>query len=477
MQTVILFLVKSGLSAGLLFGYYLLFLRNRKMQQYNRFYLLGSVVISLVIPFLHFEWHPNSTAPVGKALALLQVINSNEVEAMPLIKQQSTMSIQSIAMMAYAIIALSLLIVLVARIVWVYRMKSKGIVQQMEEYDLIVTDNSKAPFSFMKNLFWKEGIETNTEEGQHIMRHELVHIRQGHTMDKLFMQGVIALCWINPFYWLMLKELSYIHEFIADEGAIEEGDTESFAKMLLQSHYGSSYPGIINPFFYSSIKRRLIMLTQTNNTRYALLRRAMVLPLLGATVLLFSFSKKDIVHKTDRKVVLVLDAGHGGYDNGAVGTNGLPEKDMALKVTNKLTQLAGDYNIKVVQTRKDDNYITLEDRARMANDVKGDVFVSIHINSKETPGYGVILGKRNTMHDDSKLLAANIISQLNAMNIKPKVEDKSLWVLNNSNMPAILIECGDIDNSKDMAMINDNRQLEQMCRSILDGVVAYTNRR
>ena len=476
MQQFILFVIKSGLVAGSLFGYYLLFLKNSKMQQFNRFYLMGSVVISMVIPFLHFSLYSASAVLPGKVSTLIRIISSDEVEKIPVLKQSSSISFQSVAVIIYLSVSICLLALLVARVLWVYRLKKTGRVEPMNGFDLIHTNSSKAPFSFMKNLFWKEGIAADTETGQHIMKHELVHIRQQHTLDKMFMQIVLVICWINPFYWLMLKELSYVHEFIADEGAIEGGDMEAFAKMFLQSHYGSSYPRIINPFFYSSIKRRLIMLSKTNNTRYALLRRAMVLPLLGATVLLFSFSKKEI-HKADRNILLVLDAGHGGNDNGVVGANGLPEKDMALRVSKKLTQLAGNYNIKVVQTREDDNYVTLENRAKMANDVNGDVFVSIHINSKEVQGYDVILGKRNAQYANSKLLAANVVTQLNAMNIRPNVEDKSLWVLNNSNMPAILIECGNIENRKDMAMINDNQQLERMCRSILNGVVAYTNRK
>lgn len=442
------------------------------MLQYKRFYLLTSVAISLVIPFMHFEWYSNSAAPTGKALALLQVINSNEVERVVAGRQVSTVSFQSIAVAAYAFVALGLLILLVAKVAWVYRLRRKSNVIQMEGFELVSTQSSKAPFSFMNKLFWKEDIAIDSEGGQYIMMHELVHIRQQHTLDKLFMQVVTALFWINPFYWLMLKELSHVHEFIADEGTIGEGDTESFAKMLLQSQYGSSYPGIINPFFYSSIKRRLIMLTKTNKTRYSLQRKLMVLPLLAATVLLFSFSKKN-VHRAGRTVVMVLDAGHGGNDNGAVASNGVPEKDMTLKVTRKLAALAADYNIKIVETRKDDNYITLQNRAKMANDAKGDVFVSIHVNSKERPGYNVILGKKNAKHDESEKLAANVIAMLKSMKIAPNVEDKGLWVLNYSNMPAILIECGNIDNSKDMAMINDDAALEQYCRNILAGVVAY----
>lgn len=215
------------------------------------------------------------------------------------------------------------------------------------------------------------------------------------------------------------------------------------------------------------------MLNKSKKPGYAMLRGMMALPLLGAAIFLFSFSKENTVRKMNRKVVLVIDAGHGGEDNGAVSSSGMPEKDMALKVSQKLAALAAEYNINVVQTRNEDKYVTLDDRASKANDVKGDAFISVHINTKEMPGYTVILGKKNTQQAGSEQLAASVVGKLKTMHIEPRVERKSLRVLNFSNMPSILIECGDIDSAADMNMIDDDAKLEDFCRNVLSGVVDY----
>ena len=224
------------------------------------------------------------------------------------------------------------------------------------------------------------------------------------------------------------------------------------------------------------------MLSTSNKTKFAYLRRVMVLPLLGVSVLLFSFTinKNAIVNRSEKKIVLALDAGHGGQDQGGQTKGGLEEKNLALKITDKIAELAAAYNIEVVRIRKDDNYVTLNNRAIMANDANANVFVSIHLNkgawhNNMTHDYEVTLDEENEQHDASKLLASSMIASLGKGGVQAQLMQKHLWVLKTTKMPAILIECGDIDNKKEVGIINDNTELEKMCRNILSGVVDFEN--
>ncbi len=160
----------------------------------------------------------------------------------------------------------------------------------MQGFTYIETDLKQAPFSFLNNLFWRQNIELKSVDGEKILRHELVHIKQGHTYDKLFSQTIACMFWANPFYWLIQKELTVLHEFIADAGSIEEGDTASFAKMLLQAHNGGRYLNATHLFFNSSIKRRLVMISLSRNVRHSYLRRVLVLPVIVAVVIFSSVS-------------------------------------------------------------------------------------------------------------------------------------------------------------------------------------------
>jgi TonB-dependent SusC/RagA subfamily outer membrane receptor len=93
---------------------------------------------------------------------------------------------------------------------------------------------------------------------------------------------------MNPFNWIIQKELQNIHEFIADRDAVGTGEVDAFAKMLLQTYYGNHFLNPSHSFYYSSIKRRIIMLTTSNVPKYAYLRKVAVLPMLAFILALFS---------------------------------------------------------------------------------------------------------------------------------------------------------------------------------------------
>jgi archaellin len=164
----------------------------------------------------------------------------------------------------------------------------------MEGFDFINTNDDNAPFSFLNNLFWKQSISLKDEGGQQIFKHEITHIQQKHTWDRIYCQIVASIFWMNPFNWIIQKELVTIHEFIADESAVGDSNVEAFAKMLLQTHYGNHFLNPTHQFFYSSIKRRLFMLNQNKKTKFSHLRRLFVLPITICVVLSFSIKTIEV---------------------------------------------------------------------------------------------------------------------------------------------------------------------------------------
>jgi N-acetylmuramoyl-L-alanine amidase len=480
MQTFLLFLFKSGVTAGIMFAYYWLFLKDRKLNKFNRFYLLASVGLSLVVPMLHFEWYRIANTQSNMTFKVLRALNSAPGEDTVVKGSSSLFNVQNIVIAVYVLGGITVLGMLIAKVRWVYKLKYNNIVANEQGFKLILTESNRAPFSFLNNLFWRADIDMKTETGQQILKHELTHIKERHTLDKLFVQAVAAVLWLNPFYWLVLRELSNIHEFIADEASVEEEDTEAFAVMILQSHYHSALLNVIQPFFYSPIKRRLTMINKPSKTSYSRLRRFMLLPLLCVPVLLFSFKINDAnVVRAKKRAVVIVDAGHGGRDIGGTGINGLKEKDLTLAMTEKLVALSGQYNLDVASTRKEDHSMPLEDRVALSNKETPDVFISVHVNKHEAgekmPDYQVYVSDKSPKLAESEVFASAMISSLQAADVKPVLSQKHLWVLTANDAPAILIECGDIDNAKQMALLTDDRKQEQLCRNILSGVVRYVN--
>lgn len=477
-----IFLKTLSLSA-LSLGYYWSFLRNKRLHSFNRFYLLFAVVISIALPFFHFEWNYNSNNTAQPQLfKLLEFSASNFSENEVVYKTVKEFSFTQIGSGIYIAISGFLLALMIIKIRFVYRLKKQSECKKFQNYYLIYTDSEKAPFSFFNLLFWKKSIDINSDYGQQILKHELTHIHQKHSIDKIWMQVITAFYWVNPLFWIIQKELSQIHEFIADEAAIHDNDTESFAIMLLQTHYGNSFRDVIHPFFHSSIKRRIIMLQQFKKFQYAKLRQFMIVPLLVAGAVLVSFEAKDTsVIKAKQPIILALDAGHGGNDNGAVGVNNLLEKDLNLMVVNKLTALAPEYNIQIVKTRKDDYFLTLKERPEIANNSSADILLSVHINSSTEKKdlvmpYELIVNERNNHLNESKTLASAIASRFSSSNIQSLLTERHLLVLEHAQMPAILIELGNIKNENQAGIIKNEKALEAICRDILSGIVDYRNR-
>ena len=282
-QIILLYLLKTILVSSIFISYYWLVLRNKKFHYYNRFYLLSASVMSLIVPLLNFDWF-SIEEPV--------LYGSSEVLQFVLPKATTAATIDfgwmDFILMGSFLITMVLVILLCIQIFKIQILKKKSEVTPMDGFDFINTKEENAPFSFLNNLFWKQSISLQEEGGQQIFKHEITHIQQKHTWDRIYCQIITSIFWMNPFNWIIQKELVTIHEFIADESAVGDSNVEAFAKMLLQTHYGNHFLNPTHQFFYSSIKRRLTMLTKSTNTKYSYLRRVMVLPILIATVCLVS---------------------------------------------------------------------------------------------------------------------------------------------------------------------------------------------
>ncbi len=481
LPAIVIFILKSAVCAGMLLAYYLVVLRNRKMHGFNRWYLLGVVVASAFLPLFHFTIFRIPDTGVA-TFPILQVMGTSAIEPQIIIADTNSLSPATIFKLVYVTVAFAMLMALVVKICWVYYLKHKYRGAYLNGFWLVKVPLQAAPFSFMDILFWKDGIRFETDEAKRIMAHELTHIKQHHTLDKILVHVILACCWLNPFLWLIRKELWLQHEFLADEEAIADGDADAFARMLLRASYPSPGSSLVNSFYHTPIKRRLMMLTQSNRTKHATVRRLLVFPLLLLTVSVFSFTTESSETGTTRageRITLVLDAAHGGKDRGGVGKDGQAEKDLTLKICRKLTALAPAYNIRIISTREADVYPTLEERVQTSNATDADVFLSIHVNKKTThdPGgneYELGVSRKSANYEQSLALASAMVPRLKSAGITGKIIEKvGAHVLRANKHTGLLLECGNIDDAENISRLADDEKLETMCRSLLSAVVDY----
>jgi hypothetical protein len=284
-QALLLYVLKSFFISGIFVGYYWLALRNKNFNYYNRFYLLLSMACSVFISLFNFNWFTIEKQDLPVSNETLHFISTQITNT-----RSTSFSWQEIVLYVSVSISVLLLILFAINISKVYQLKKRSAIVKMDGVDFVYTNLDDAPFSFLNNLFWKESISLDEDYGRKIFKHEITHIHQKHTLDILFCQAINAILWMNPFNWLIQKELKAIHEFIADKEAVGNNNVEEFVTLLLQAHYGKHFLKPTHSFYYSSIKRRLLMLTTTNKATFSRVRKLLVLPVALLTVTTLSIS-------------------------------------------------------------------------------------------------------------------------------------------------------------------------------------------
>ncbi len=487
MQPLAYFLLKMTCCSAILFGYYWFFLRNKRFHAYNRFYLLAAVGLSITLPLLKFNFfQQNDTANAG-LIKMLQVVNGDQyLEEVVVYSKSGAFSTNQILIGLYLLISLLLAFFFVRAILKIYILKSQNPSHWYKQILFINTEDKRAPFSFFKNIFWNQDIALESVNGQRILKHELVHVQEKHTHDKIFINLVLIVFWCNPIFWLLRKELHLIHEFIADKKAIEDGDTAAFAAMILASTYPKTNFHSINPFFYSPIKRRIQMLTRKNNPFASYFSRLLVLPVLFLVVIAFSFKSKSNEQPAflAKKIKVVINAGHGGNDPGAKG-NGLEEKNVALLLAKKINQLNTDPNVELIFTRMDDVYQSPKEIADFTVKQNADLFIALHVDNGpdvKNPAYNplsVFVSKdKYDNAGSSKLFASALIGTFKenykiAIADFPTQRETGIWVLQEAKCPAVLIEAGDIRSKAAMDYLLSEEGQTQFAKNVLKAISQF----
>ncbi|MDG0057842.1 N-acetylmuramoyl-L-alanine amidase [Priestia sp. P5] len=177
---------------------------------------------------------------------------------------------------------------------------------------------------------------------------------------------------------------------------------------------------------------------------------------------------------------IYLDAGHGGADVGAVGANGLYEKNLVLKIQqyliSYLNSTYSDFTIKT--TRTTDVFLSLSQRASQANSWGADAFMSIHVNAGGGTGYEdyVYRSASNASKTFQSIVHGQVQPALLSYNHPNRGRKSANYaVLRLTNMPAVLTEIAFIDNSTDAALLQNEAFLKSMGESYAKGIAVYLN--
>jgi N-acetylmuramoyl-L-alanine amidase len=479
MNPFLLFALKLTLISGVAILYYYAALRNHLFHQWNRIYLLLAMLLSLLLPFAKIEWLLPAEDNTSVIRILQTVQGSDELIVYSGASSTTWLLTETLVWAVYIVISFIFLMLLAHALLSLSLLMKTMAFVRIGRIRLYSTTDSRAPFSFFRNIFWHKEIDIQSDNGQQILKHEMVHVDEGHSWDKLFMQLVTTIFWFNPFFWLLQRELRVVHEFIADRKAFEHHDVSRFAAMMLTSAYPSHAYAFTNPFFHQSIKRRIAMLQKLSNPRVSYISRLLCLPLI--VLIAAAFTLKPVWYKSnamlDKTYTVVIDAGHGyNGDKGAKALNGMYENDLTLAIARMIKEENNNSNIKIILTRNDQEEIDLKGRVKIANEAGADVFVSIHAGAhpdKNRNGFDIYVRKQK---DAASTLLGSIISkELSYVKTKELLQRQNTTYVLDSNKvsAAVLIECGYITNASDLAFITNADNQKRIAHSILKGIEDY----
>ena len=194
--------------------------------------------------------------------------------------------------------------------------------------------------------------------------------------------------------------------------------------------------------------------------------------ILACTVLAcFAFMKPNS-NDPKKTITVVIDAGHGGHDDGAK-FEGFSEKEIVASFAQKIKANNTDKNVIIHLTRTEDNFISLQDRAKFINELKPDLVLSLHVNGNEnTDASGVefYISPKSSTYENAKIIAENLNSRfVNNNGLKSRgVKDANFTLLRDTEYPSITVELGFLSNENDRNYLTDNNQQEKIAATILE---------
>ncbi len=175
------------------------------------------------------------------------------------------------------------------------------------------------------------------------------------------------------------------------------------------------------------------------------------------------------------KAAIMLDAGHGGSDTGAIGVTGLYEKDIVLLTTQQLQRKLGNMGYEIVLTRNNDSFVSLGERADYANSALPMIFVSIHANAIENPQFtGVMTFHYKGSNEGVKLASAIQRALLSSTGAVDRgVRTANFFVLRETVVPAVLVEIGFLTNSIEEYKLRDPHYQQRIVSGLAAGIDEY----
>ncbi|MFD1616399.1 M56 family metallopeptidase [Gelatiniphilus marinus] len=289
---MVLFILKSSACLAVFMVFYKLFLEKESIHHFKRFYLLGALLVSIVIPFITFTEY-TQVESVQEFMPFQPIAFTDAV-----VKKNTTWqdyiptvlwSVYALGVMVFSIRFLKNLFQLFKKIKTNPKFKTQNYIHVLL-IDLI------HPHTFFNYIFLNKNKYEHNRIPKEVLWHEQTHAKQKHALDILCIELLHIIFWFNPLLYYIKKDIKLNHEFLADKAVLKHGVcTKNYQNILLAFSSNASHNQLANAINYSLIKKRFtVMKTQTSKKAFWL-KGLLILPILA--ILIYGFSEREIVEK------------------------------------------------------------------------------------------------------------------------------------------------------------------------------------
>ena len=280
---MIAYLIKSGLCLAILLAFYHLVLEREKMHQFNRFYLLGSVLFSFLAP--SFIIYVEAKEAVQTAIDLIEkpeLVGSSVIVV-------EFFTTQNVLITLYVAISTVFLIRFINNLYHIIKKIKVNEVIQSNHAKFVPVADEILPHTFWDYIFINKEDYSNQQIEEELFTHELAHVTQRHTIDVLILEILQVLFWFNPLFFLLKKAVQLNHEFLADDQVISSHDNISrYQTLLLNKASWKNEYYLASNLNYSLTKKRLLMMKTQNSKKTIFLKKIAIIPLLAGLIFLFA---------------------------------------------------------------------------------------------------------------------------------------------------------------------------------------------
>ena len=321
MGTFLVYILKSAACLAVFYLFYKLLMSRDTFHRFNRFALLGLLVLSSLLPLV--EASVNSPAAVQETMLTLEQLLlladiQPEGESMAAATPSATVLWLRAALLVYLTGIVFFIVRNLCSLARLGRLIRQGKREALNSYlpdrkeknvRLVVHDHDIAPFSWMHWIvIARKDLEEN---GREILIHELAHIRNRHSWDLLLADLCIFVQWFNPAAWLLKQELQNIHEYEADETVLREGvNARNYQMLLIKKAVGTRLYSMANSFNHSSLKKRITMMLKEKSNPWARAKYLYILPLAALAVTAFARPEVSAVADEISAVKVIAPAVH-----------------------------------------------------------------------------------------------------------------------------------------------------------------------